>query len=172
MHAEKVGAYLSGPNYRGVSLGYENSTVSMVIILPNKGTTPEALLKAWKPAQWVSLVYSHDYAPVNLVVPRFVAHYKESLMEELKTIGFPQATVPRMGKEVGFISDVKHATRLEVDEVGTVAAAVTAVMMAKGAAPSRSVQNLTVDRPFIILIHDTLTQAVLFCGIIRSPDAS
>jgi len=58
-----------------------------------------------------------------------------------------------------------------VDEAGTEAAAATAVIMVESAAPASPVA-VTVDRPFVFLIRDIETDAVLFVGRVVDPSAS
>jgi serpin B len=66
---------------------------------------------------------------------------------------------------------VIHKTRLEVDEKGTVAAAATAVIMRAGSAmpQQREKKTLIFDRPFVALIGDSQTGAILFAGVIEDP---
>ena len=65
-----------------------------------------------------------------------------------------------------FIDDVYHKAFISVDEAGTEAAAATAVVMAR-ALP----ETLSIDRPFVYLIRDTVTGSVLFLGEVLDPSA-
>jgi serpin B len=69
-----------------------------------------------------------------------------------------------------FIDDVYHKAFVAVDEEGTEAAAATAVVMQLTAAPAMPVE-VTVDRPFVFLIRDIDTGAVLFLGHVVNPAA-
>ena len=68
------------------------------------------------------------------------------------------------------ISDVLHKAFVSVDEAGTEAAAATAVIVGETAAPGQQVE-VTVDRPFIFLIRDIETGAILFLGRVLNPGA-
>jgi serpin B len=57
-----------------------------------------------------------------------------------------------------------------VDEAGTEAAAATAVIMRETAVPDQPVE-VTIDRPFIFLIRDIETGAILFVGRVLNPGA-
>jgi serpin B len=57
-----------------------------------------------------------------------------------------------------------------VDEAGTEAAAATAVIVGETAAPGQQVE-VTIDRPFIFLIRDIETGAILFVGRVLNPGA-
>jgi serpin B len=69
-----------------------------------------------------------------------------------------------------FIAEVIHKAFVSVDEAGTEAAAATAVVMKKMAMPEEPVE-VTVDRPFVFLIRDVETGAVLFVGRVVDPSA-
>ena len=55
-----------------------------------------------------------------------------------------------------------------MDEAGTEAAAATGVMMQLESEPPDPV-SVTVDRPFIFLIRDQETDAILFIGRVEEP---
>ena len=57
-----------------------------------------------------------------------------------------------------------------MDEAGTEAAAATAVIMPT-AAPAPPPIEVTVDRPFVFLIRDIETAAILFVGRVVNPSA-
>jgi serpin B len=64
---------------------------------------------------------------------------------------------------------VVHKAFVSVDEEGTEAAAATAVVMELTAMPD--VVEVTIDRPFIFLIRDIETGAILFVGRTLDPNA-
>ncbi|GAJ10487.1 unnamed protein product, partial [marine sediment metagenome] len=63
-----------------------------------------------------------------------------------------------------------HEAFVSVDEAGTEAAAATAVVMTMTAPPGAPVE-VTVDHPFIFLIRDIETGAILFFGRVVNPSA-
>jgi serpin B len=70
------------------------------------------------------------------------------------------------------ISIVQHKAWVEVNEVGTEAAAATAVLMAgRGMAPETVPFKpvFRADHPFLFLIRDTSTGVVLFMGRVMNP---
>jgi len=69
-----------------------------------------------------------------------------------------------------YISEVLHKAFVSVDEAGTEAAAATAVPMELTAVPE-PLAEVTIDRPFIFLIRDIDTGAILFVGRIMNPGA-
>src|SRR6185295_2845352 len=100
--------------------------------------------------------------------------WESGLNEALKTLGMTEAVdssraeFSHMAKAKPgdlFISEVRHKSGGEVNEEGTVAAAVPSVGMA-----TTSVQRprekfvMKVDRPFFFAIRDNPTGVVLFMG--------
>ena len=67
-----------------------------------------------------------------------------------------------------FVGDVFHKAFMAVDEAGTEAAAATAVVMEKLALPTIDVE-LTIDHPFVFMIRDLETGAILFVGRVVNP---
>ena len=68
-----------------------------------------------------------------------------------------------------FISNVLHKAFVEVNEEGTEAAAATAVMVGVTSAAPRPDPRFVADHPFVFLIRDQGTGAVLFMGRLTDP---
>jgi serine protease inhibitor len=168
------GAYRSGGNFEGALLSYKESSAFLYALLPQSGHTPKDVLASLDVDHLLGGPAEFD---LDLKLPRFNLDFSSSLAESLKRMGmdvafhYPQADFGPMGSKEFFISDVIHKTRLEVDEKGTVAAAATAVIMAAGSAmmAPRQKKILVFDRPFVVLIGDSQTGAVLFAGVIEDP---
>ena len=67
------------------------------------------------------------------------------------------------------ITDVLHKAFVSVDEAGTEAAAATAVIMDEIVAVLELPVEVTLDSPFIFLIRDIETDAILFIGRLVNP---
>ena len=68
-----------------------------------------------------------------------------------------------------YIGDVLQNVRVDVDELGTRAAAVTAIPMLAGASmPLEEPEfvEMTVDRPFIFVIADDASGVIAFAGVV------
>ena len=69
-----------------------------------------------------------------------------------------------------YISQIVQKCKIELDENGTKAAAVTAIMLrATGMAPQQEVKEVVLDRPFAFMIYDTNNDEILFLGKVTEP---
>lgn len=120
---------------------------------------------------------------LHLFMPRFGIDTAAALGEPLKGLGMPLAFdqaradfsglhVPKAPGDGIYISAVIHQANIDVDEKGTDAAAATAVMVATGGctgpAPAKSL-TLRLDRPFLFVLRDVETGAILFMGRVVDP---
>jgi serpin B len=176
MRQTKFHGYAEGEGYQAVELLYDGGELSMVILLPASGNFPafEQGLQAQKVNDIISDLQRIE---VILTMPRFEFDSEFSLKDTLAGMGMPIAFIPYEAdfsgmtgnREPLFIRDVVHKAFVAVDEAGTEAAAATAVVVPP-AMPGRLVE-LTIDRPFIFLIRDIETGAILFVGRVLNPAA-
>jgi serpin B len=165
--------YFAGEGVQAVELPYDGEEVSMVILVPDKGRFPafEAALTA---DQVADILAKMEFASVNLTMPKFKYDASLSLADTLKTMGMSDAFSMSAdfsgmdGTRNLAITDVFHKAFVAVDEAGTEAAAATAVVIGLTAMPASPV-DLTVDRPFVFLIRDVQTGAILFVGRVLNP---
>lgn len=165
--------YAAGQGYRAVELPYDGQELSMVILLPDSGEFDafEASLDA---PGLDAILGALAYRPVALAMPRFEFSAQFSLQEALTALGMVDAFTDNAdfsgmtGSRELFISAVLHKAFVSVDEAGTEAAAATAVVAKLTAAPSDPLE-VTLDRPFLFLIRDLETGAVLFWGRVVDP---
>ncbi len=115
---------------------------------------------------------------VKLLLPRFkITWGTVNLRDQLTTLGMPLAFSsqadfsginghqPR-NEEALRLSAIFHKAFVEVNEEGTKAAAATAVLMMKLAAPA---PIFRADHPFLFAIRDRKSGAILFLGRIADP---
>ncbi len=168
------GAYRRGETFEGAMLAYKQSPIYFYALLPRDGKTIQDVLASLDPAH---LHTGGQGIDLDLKLPRITLDYSASLKGELQKMGMGvafrlgEADFSRMGSKQFYLSEVIHKTRLEVDEKGTVAAAATAVYGAGGSARRHEppIRKLVFNRPFVVLIGDASTGALLFAGVIENP---
>ena len=174
MQAESLG-YAEGDGYQAVELPYDGRELSMVILLPDTGEFEE--FEDSLDADMVDTI-TNDliYKEVALTMPKFEFESEFSLADTLAAMGMPVAFtggadfLGMTGNRDLFIAEVLHKAFVSVDEAGTEAAAATAVVMNLTAAPGEPFE-VALDRPFIFLIRDIETGAILFVGRVVNPNA-
>jgi serpin B len=115
----------------------------------------------------------------RLYLPKFGIDTREGLVPMLRAMGmtdaFDAATADFSGmttQDKLHIGMVIHQANIDVDERGTEAAAATAVGMDTGGCtgPVAAVERtLRIDHPFLFLIRDLQTGAILFMGRVLEP---
>lgn len=177
MHQEEFFEYADGDDYQAVELPYAGRELSMLILLPEAGQFAD--FEASLGAERVdAVVQSLERESVKLTMPKFEFDSRFRLSDTLAGLGMPLAFDPEQadfsgmdGTDKLFIKAVVHKAFVAVDEEGTEAAAATGVMMQAASAPPTPVE-LKIDRPFIFMIRDIETEAILFVGRVLDPSAS
>jgi len=111
---------------------------------------------------------------VDLALPRFTMRWGTTpLKAALTTLGLTtaftaNADFSRMAQDHVDIADLLHQAFIAVDEQGTVAAAATAVVATLSATAIQPLP-LRADHPFLFLIRDVKTEAILFIGRVDDP---
>jgi serpin B len=168
--------YTKGAGYQAVELPYDGEELSMVILLPASGNF-EAFEQELQAQQVDAIIKDLQSTRVALTMPKFEFDSQFSLKDTLAGMGMRDAFSPgdadfsgMTGNRELFISEVVHKAFVAVDEAGTEAAAATAVIVGMTAV-SPSPLEVTIDRPFIFLIRDIETGAILFVGRVLNPPA-
>ncbi len=163
---------------RSINLPYKGGRMCMTVLLPESGTfeTFEQELTVAKVNDFVSAMDTVELPPVRL--PKFTyTTGSMSLAEALQRLGMKDAFVGGVadfskidGRKDLVVADVIHKAFIAVDEKGTEAAAATAVTFELTSMPDdRTAVKFVADRPFIYLIRDTTTGAILFMGRVLDP---
>jgi len=109
---------------------------------------------------------------VDLKLPKFTFEYTSDMTKLLSGMGMSlafsdHADFTNMAEKSLKISQVKQKTFIDVNEKGTEAAAVTFIGMVAtsvGPMPQKKFVEFHADRPFIFLIRERSTGAILFIG--------
>lgn len=174
--------------FKALALPYLNETVTSanlaaVIFLPNEGFTVAQTLSVLRSGsnylQIATWLKESEPKSVNVHMPKFRLETKytpetkstlEKLGMELMFKDDGSADFSAMtDSEKLYVSFVTHQTFLNVDEVGTEAAAITLVGMAPTSGPIDTPIQFHVTRSFLFTIVNLDTQDLLFAGVINDP---
>jgi serpin B len=167
--------YAEGDDFQAIELPYDGRELSMLVILPKyaKFQQFEQSLNSNVLGQLVSSLKSRH---VDLTMPKFEFEQSLSLKNTLSNMGMATAFTDNAdfsgmdGKKDLHIQDVVHKAFLSVDENGTEAAAATAVIVGATAMPV-DVAEMKMDHPFVFLIKDNATGAIIFMGRVVDPSS-
>ncbi|MBM3934477.1 MAG: serpin family protein [SAR202 cluster bacterium] len=168
-------SYQESGAFQAVKLPYKKTNVGMYVFLPKEGTSLEALvndLSEESLGEWMGQFGNREG---SVSIPRFKMEYEEKLNDALSDMGMAVAFDPDRADLSGmsdahlYVSEVKHKAVVEVNEVGTEAAAVTSIGVAATSANPNPPFSFIADRPFLFLIRDDATGSVLFMGAVYNP---
>lgn len=155
----------------GVTLPYGDEGYRMTLLLPNESITADSLVALLNPVTWQEWMQSPRQSGFMLILPKFKFKFDVELKDILISMGMQsafdayQADFSNLFVDGnGWIDQVKHMTFVQVDEEGTEAAAVTIVVFIDSASGP-----VAFNRPFVFVIHEAVSGAVLFMGKIENP---
>ncbi len=165
-------SYAEYDGYGMVSLPYGNGAFTMDVILPPKDEDFAKAVARFDASTFMALAASSRPAKVNLKLPKFTFDYTTMLNDALQALGIKaafngsDADFSAMAEKPLMISMVKQKTFIDVNEKGTEAAAVTFIGFVTTAYRPEEPPTVDffVDRPFLFVIREISTGAVLFMG--------
>ena len=168
MHNDRELPSASTEEWMAAELAYAGEELSMVVIVPNNLERFEAQLSA---SQLEEIFASISDGGIHFSMPRTSFSYHAALPAALQRLGirdaFDRADFSGMTSDGGLALDqVEHEVFIAIDEEGTEAAAATGAEMMDSHGPT-----IEVNRPYLIVIRDRPTGAILFLGTVTDPSA-
>jgi serine protease inhibitor len=158
-----------GADYMAVRLPYTSGRFAALAIMPT-GPSLASFVRTLGPARLREITAGLRLGRSPLFFPRFTLEQHTNLNDVLTAMGMSEAFGARadfsaMSPEPLMVQNVVQRAYLHVDEQGTVAAAVSGIaMMPTSAAPA-----IRFDRPFLFLVQDTTTGAILVAAQVQQP---
>lgn len=157
-----------GKDWEAVSIPYLGRDLSMVIITPVTGELSR-LEDSMDPALLREVISSMEPATVDLTVPRFSVQTPLDMAPPLVAMGAggvfskDQASFPMITGDVALAMSGAYTTAgISADEQGSGAAAATVIRPSEP--PRRQANVIRIDQPFIIMVVDEATGALLMLG--------
>lgn len=187
---QAVPTYPGDDGFELIELPYKGGTLAMTLLVPRSPTglaRLNRLLTAKALGLWLGRTEPRE---VIVAMPRLRLEAAYELTDVLKGLGMNRAFTapgPADGADFSGIADepdpakrlwiggVHHKAWVSIDEKGTEAAAATSVGALEGAAMPADIPFVPVvraDRPFLFLIRDTVSGAILFVGRVVDPRAA
>jgi serpin B len=170
-------SYTSNELFEAVNLYYGSENFSMVILLPKNEHTPDDIIFELNEQNWADWMGGFNEADIQISLPKFKLEYEKTLNDQLKYLGMEIAFDPYSADfsninpdEQLYISFVKHKTFIDVNEMGTEAAAVTVVGISFTSIGTDTPYYFTVNKPFLFAITERDTQSIIFLGKVMEPE--
>ncbi len=165
--------------YKGIRISGVIERISMVIFLPKKNDSLEELENVLTIEQIVnhlSRLQKLSERNIKITFPQFKIETKYQLSKALYDLGIVEAF--RDSSDFSGIaknppkriSKFIHKAFVDVNEKGTEAAAVTAIrLLGASLGPKLEPPEFRADHPFLFLLIDSQTGAILFIGRVMNP---
>lgn len=156
--------------FQAVDLPYGDAGFRITLFLPDSLITVDSLISYLNTANWNTWRTQFYTTRFTIGLPKFKFSFSSRLNENLINMGMEKAfdTLADFSgmfvDKKGWIHKVIHKSFVQVDEEGTEAAAATMIMFADSL-PYQVILN----RPFLFVIHDVDTGAILFVGKVANP---
>ena len=157
-----------------IDVPYGDSLYSMSLMMPADRNTSlnEFIAGQFTQENFDSWTSNLSYGRAQFTLPKFELEYEIKMNDILINMGMEDAFSGTKADLSGingggglFISEVKHKTFVTVDEKKTEAAAVTSVGIGITSMPP----SFIADRPFLFLIREHQTGAIVFMGKVQNP---
>ena len=159
-----------------IEMPYKDGRFSMLVLLPDKESSVEALESAMDAGTFAQWCAAMRPANVEIFMPKFKQESSYDLSATLAALGMGSAFDAGTADFSGItgnrdmaISGVLHKTFVEVSEEGTEAAAATAVIVMRASLAPQERVIFCADRPFVYMIRDNASGALLFIGRYAHP---
>lgn len=159
-------------------LNYRDCGLTMLIALPEEGGI-EGVLDGLCKDGLDYFTFGEEKVKVKLSMPKMDIDAANGLKETLRALGVETlfsdgANLSGITADMPLkVGSVLQKARLILDEEGTRAAAVTAIMVETCAAPvPEEIVEFNLNRPFVAVIADEESGAVCFAGIVTNPDGN
>ena len=157
--------YKENSDMQIIELPFLEDFMSAIIILPSVTQDINKFIDTLfqKKSDFDKIINKLDYAKVHLELPKFEIEFSEILNDVIKELGmkklfdYMQADLSGLDKNKNiYVSKIIHKTYLKVNEVGTEAAAVTAVVLNEMTLfdEREKIYKMKINRPFIFLIKN------------------
>jgi serpin B len=155
-----------------VEMNYGNGAFSMMVVLPADNLDIDQLIEHLDETKWRHIIANTSYQNVWLKLPRFKIECEMGLNEPVKRAGMNRIFNGGLYNISDWdlrVSDIRQKTFVEVNEEGTEAAAVTTIAITDCDCPPPPVVPFHANRPFLYLITEKSTGAILFIGRMDEP---
>jgi len=155
---------------RILELPYENENFRMLLVLPNEKIQDLDLNKL----DYNTMDRKMVPASTNVILPRFTIEFEAAVKDTLQKLGIEEvfqvgaANLRDISNDELHVEKIQHKAKIEVNEEGSEAAAVTTVQIDTRSGSIRD-RRMVFNKPFYFIIQDSLHKVPLFMGRLTDP---
>ena len=165
---EQPGPRGAGDGFVGAEIPYLGGDYAMLLVVPDEGRFEE-MRQRLSVDLLAEIDATFTTGPYELRMPAWETTTAIDFLGWLTDLGVAPGAYPGIGPGV-YLDGAIHGADISVDEVGTEAAAATALGFEESGPPEPELV-VAADRPFFYLVRHLDTGAILFAGQVTDPGA-
>jgi len=164
--------YYEDIEIQSIYLPYKQDQFEMIVLMPKERYGLNVIEKKLNPEYLSKMEKSNLSCEVQLSFPKFKIESEIYPIQSIEKMGYTnmfsnKADFSKISNEFLKIGNITHKTYIEIDETKTEAAAITEIGMVGSGSVRRMLpapKIFNADHPFIFLIVEKKTDAILFIG--------
>jgi serpin B len=175
MHQTRRFPHAAGDGFAMLELPYKGGDLAIDVVLPDEGVSLDKVESGLSTDVLQKAIDGLGERDVAVELPKFKVTASAELSGTLAGLGMTKAFRPGAdfsgidGEHDLYLSKVVHQVVVNLDEEGTEAAAATGVIGFRVLAVKAKPTPFRVDRPFLYVIRDLKSGAILFLGRVADP---
>ncbi len=167
--------YYETKDLQAIQMYYVGGDISMIVLLPKDKNGLDSLEDSLNMQKLDSIRDMMTREPLTIQMPKFEFETEYNLVDSLYNLGIHDAfdeniaDFQGMTDEQVYLEQAIHKAFVNVNEEGTEAAAITALVIRATSGPPEPRHEFIADHPFVFIIQENNTGEILFIGRLANP---
>lgn len=167
--------YYETKDLQAIKMYYVGGDISMIVLLPKDKNGLDSLEDSLNMQKLDSIRDMMTMQPLTIQMPKFEFETEYKLVDSLENLGIHDAfdennaDFQGMTDEQVYLDQAIHKAFVNVNEEGTEAAAITALVVRATSGPPEPRYEFVADHPFVFIIQENNTGEILFIGRLANP---
>ena len=167
--------YYETKDLQAIKMYYVGGDISMIVLLPKDKNGLGSLEDSLNMQKLDSIRDMMTMQPLTIQMPKFEFETEYKLVDSLENLGIHDAfdennaDFQGMTDEQVYLDQAIHKAFVNVNEEGTEAAAITALVVRAQSGPPEPRHEFVADHPFVFIIQENNTGEILFIGRLANP---
>ena len=167
--------YYETKDLQAIKMYYVGGDISMIVLLPKDKNGLGSLEDSLNMQKLDFIRDMMTMQPLTIQMPKFEFETEYKLVDSLENLGIHDAfdennaDFQGMTDEQVYLAQAIHKAFVNVNEEGTEAAAITALVVRAQSGPPEPRHEFVADHPFVFIIQENNTGEILFIGRLANP---